>query len=152
MKSFAKISIIVLMITFLNSCYKQVEFVELKSADFSTSNSKGEIMLHIKISNPNFYAIKLKESDLDIYLNDTHIGKIDDKLSINIPANSDEIIDIPLTIGIADILFNFGNLKDFATNKEVTVKVKGTVTGKALFFTKTMEINKETDLILSDAI
>ncbi len=140
------------MITFLSSCYKDVEFVELKSADFSTSNTKGEIMLHIKVNNPNFYAIKLKESDLDIYINDTHIGKIEEKLSINIPAKSDKTIDIPLTISITDILFNFGNFKDFATNQEVTVKVKGTVTGKVLFFTKTIKIDKETELTLSDAI
>jgi len=94
MRTLAKVSIIILMLTFLNGCYKQVDFVGLKSASFSSTNPNGNILLFVEVNNPNFYSIKIIESDLDIYIDGSHLGKIQGTHEIKIHSKEETIVEI----------------------------------------------------------
>jgi len=146
MKVSAKISIIILFVTILTGCYKNIEFVGLESFDVSPTSQN--IKLYVKVNNPNFYSIKIVETDLDIYLNDKHLGEIQGEHKIKIPANKDYVAELPIKVNLADLLFNAGNFKDLLKDEETIVKVQGTITGKVFFFKKTININEETNISL----
>lgn len=148
MKTFAKVSIIILMLTFLSSCYKDVDFIGLKSASFSNSNNNGNILLFVEVDNPNFYAIKIVESDLDIYLDDNHLGEIQGTHKVKIPSNATSVVEIQVQVNITDVIFNVGNIFDLIKNEDTELKIKGTITAKAFFVKKTVNIDETTDLSL----
>ncbi|MBN2664677.1 MAG: LEA type 2 family protein [Bacteroidales bacterium] len=148
MKIFAKVSIIILMLTFLTGCYKQVDFVGLKSASVSNTNTNGNILLFVEVDNPNFYPIKIVESDIDVYVDNTHLGKIKGIHKIKIPSKGPSIVEIPVKVNIADIIFNVGNIFDLVKNQQTELRISGTITAKALFIKKTIQIDEVSEISL----
>lgn len=142
MKIFAKVSIIILMLIFLTGCYKQVDFVGLKSASYSNTNSNGNILLYVEVDNPNFYPIKIVESDLDIYINNNHLGKIKGTHKIKISSKGTSIVEIPIKINVADVIFNVGNIFDLVKNEDTELRISGSITAKALFIKKIIQIDE----------
>ncbi|MEA3450734.1 MAG: LEA type 2 family protein [Bacteroidota bacterium] len=147
MKNIAKIIIFLLITTITFSCYKQVEFTEFESADFDMKKNKGKIILYIKMNNPNFYKVKIVETDLRIYLNDKYLGDVKDINQIILPVRNETIVEIPLQITLMNIFFNAGNISDFfLDSKDLKIKIEGDVVGKTIFGRKKMEVNHEKNI------
>ncbi len=145
---FAKISIIFLLLVLFSSCYKDITYTNLETAKFSSKNEYGNIILYIKLNNPNFYSVQIVESDLNLYLNDTHLGEIKGDYEIKIPSKTETIIELPLKIKLTDLIFNVGNVINLIKNKDTKISVNGSITGKAFFFKNEVDINEETNISL----
>lgn len=148
MKSIAKISILFVFLALTSGCYKSIEYVELESASVEVENNVGVINLIVKLNNPNFYPINISESDLDIYMNGTHLGLINTKLNIKLASNSESVAEIPIEVNILDLIFNVPNIWSLFKAKEVTFKFKGTITGKTIIGQKEFEIDEEETISL----
>jgi len=151
MKNIAKIIIFLLLTTITFSCYKQIEFTEFESVDVDLKKNDGEIILYVKINNPNFYKVKIIEADLKVYMNDKFLGDVNDIDEIVLPARNETIVEIPLKINIMNILFNAGNISNFFSDSEnVDISIKGDVIGKTIFGKKEMEIDQEKGISSND--
>jgi LEA14-like dessication related protein len=143
MKPFAKINIFILLTLLTFSCYKPVEFIEVQKIGFNFKNNQGAINIFLKIYNPNFYKIKIIKSDLDIYLNKRHLGKLDNIENISIAGQDTSLAEINLELKMADILLNADNFYQIIKNPAgSTVKILGTITGKTIFGKKTIHIDE----------
>ncbi len=144
MKNFAKIAIFILISTITFSCYKPLEFSNFESANMDFNNSHGQIILKVKVKNPNFYKIKIIKTNLEVFINDDSLGEINDDLNVSIAANSSASIEIPMNINLTDIISNTGNfLTFFSKSYSTKIKVEGTVIGKTFFGKKKIKINQQ---------
>lgn len=144
MKNFAKLSIIIIFLAFsLSGCYKDVEFVELETASVKGENNVGVITLFVKINNPNFYKIQIVESDIDIYMNGSHLGLITSDQNIELPANKETTVELPIEVNILDLVLNVPNIWKLFKANEATFKLEGTIVGKVLVGKKEFEISEE---------
>lgn len=146
MKLATKIGILFLFLILSSGCYKDVEFVELESANIKVEDNVGVINLFVKISNPNFYSIQIVESDVDIYLNGTHLGLVSNKQDIKLPANSETVIELPIEVNILDLILNVPNIWNLFKSNDVTYKIEGTIVGKVLFGQKEFQISEEKNI------
>lgn len=122
------------MIVFFTSCYKQVSVGEIDSVRISNSSSKDfRLILKIKITNPNFYKITLTGVDADLTLNDWSLGHITSDMKVVIPANTDDIMEIPLDFEITNILSGGAALLSTIGSGSLDVDIEGFITAKALF-------------------
>jgi LEA14-like dessication related protein len=148
MKSFAKVGILFVFLALTSGCYKSIEFVKLESASVNIENNVGVINLTIKLNNPNFFPINISESDLDIYMDGTHLGLINSDLNVKLAANSESVVEIPIEVNILDLIFNVPNIWSLFKAEEVTFRFKGTITGKTIIGQKEFEIDEEETISL----
>jgi LEA14-like dessication related protein len=138
-----KISIIFLFTVIFSGCYKQVEFKELETVTIDMNNSEGSFILFIKLNNPNFFPIKITESDLNFSVNNINFGQVNSKQKIKLPANTETIIEVPIKLSITGLLFQYNELINIFKNKEANFKIKGNIIAQAFFIKKTIDINQE---------
>ena len=148
MKILAKISILIVFILFTSGCYQDVEFVKLETARVKVENNVGVITLVMKVNNPNFYTIQIVESDVDIYMNGSHLGLINSKQNIKLQSKSESIIELPIEVNILDIIFNVPNIWNLFKAEEVVFKLEGTIKGKTFFGQKEFNISEEKTISL----
>ena len=77
----------------LTSCisYEDVEITRVVSTDVKKYSSESmEVEIVLQINNPNDYKISITNSDLDLFLNNSEIGKATIKGKIVIPKKSNE--------------------------------------------------------------
>nr|MDA3781347.1 hypothetical protein [Bacteroidales bacterium] len=89
-----KISLILFLLVVLNSCtmYKSVDVGDISDVNFKgMKNNKINIDVSIPIENQNFYSIKIKSVDLELYVNDNFFGKIRNSNKIKFSAKCNEI-------------------------------------------------------------
>ncbi len=143
MKSFAKVTILFLFLISLTACYKDVEYVDFNGANVEVEDNVGVITLFVKLKNPNFYTIKIVQSDIDIYLNDKHLGIITTEHNVVLPKKSETIVELPIEINILDLVFNVPNIVKIFKSQELKLGFEGTITGKVLFGQKQFFISEE---------
>ena len=144
MKNIAKVNIFVLITVILASCYKPVEFVEVERANLSVGdNTNNELIMTIKIYNPNFYKLKITHSDLDLYINDTKIGEINNHETYTLAANDTSLVEMGMDINLVNIISGLGSLWK-SDNKNV--KIDGYVTAKTFFGSKNIRIEQSKNI------
>ncbi len=124
----------------LSSCslVKDIKIKEL--TDISPRFENKEILLDAKlqVQNENFYAVKLKHSDLKISIDDKVIGDVSLAQKVVFKRKSDAVYPLILKVKLADGAM-FTLLRN-AFKKEVTLKIQGTVKGSALGVPKTIQV------------
>jgi LEA14-like dessication related protein len=142
MKSFVTRLTSLIAILVLSSCslVKDIKIKEL--TDVSPRFENKEILLDAKlhVQNDNFYAVKLKHSDLKISIDDKLIGDVSLADKIVFKRKSDTIYPLLLKVKLADGAM-FTLLRN-AFKEEVTLKIKGTVKGSALGVPKTILVEE----------
>jgi LEA14-like dessication related protein len=139
--SFIRLSFISLLL-FLTSC-SLVQVVKIKGvSDVSPRLENKDIYLEAKlqVENANFFAIKVKQSNLKISIDDKELGALLLEEKILFKRKSDTIYPIKLKVKLADGAM-FLMLRN-AFKKEITLKIKGTVKGSALGIPKTIQVDE----------
>ncbi len=90
------------------------------------SFSKADLMFDIQIDNPNSVGIHLTEFDYDLLLNKGSFIKGQQKKDIQIKAQGQALIQLPLTLTYADIYKTFNTLKD-ADSIDYQIKINAGV-------------------------
>ncbi len=145
--SLGKITLLfVALSAFISSCgliYSEVELYGVKSAHVKRVTSKFvELDLMVEISNPNKYEIRIVDSDLEAYADSMRIGNASIIKEIIIPSESSGEYHCPVRATFdAAFANNLGAFVRLALNGPVEIDVKGEISGKALFLTKTIDID-----------
>lgn len=105
--------------------YKTYKNLKIEKLNLQHSN----ISLDLVYYNPNRFAVKMKETELDIYLDGSYLGHSTIPQIIEVPRNADFIVPVKVMVDMSQLLKNSWAA---VTGKEVTLKVTGnTKIGKA---------------------
>lgn len=97
-----------------------------------------------KVYNPNGYAIKVKPSTLDVYVNDEYLGKVHLDQKLKMKAKQETLLEAPLTATLTDgAMFKLMRL---AGSENITVRMSGKVKAAVWFISKKVDVNESRSL------
>lgn len=121
------IAVVFVCIMILTGCaqpknleYKGVENIRINSVSFS----KTELGADVKFYNPNNYPMILKEAMADVYVDNKLIGNVKLDNTFTVPKKNTFSLPVLLNANLGGVL---GNLVQALGNKEVTIKLVGSV-------------------------
>jgi len=94
----------------------------------------------IKMSNPNWFAIKIKRSMLDVYIEEQYMGKLSLDKKVKLKAKRESVLQFPLKAELEDgAMFT---ILRYASKENVNIRFKGKVKGGVWLFSKKIEIDE----------
>lgn len=123
----------------LSSCffYKEVKISNIRNIELvKFENNAIIIEADVHVENPNFYDIEVVDSKLKIFLDGEILGNAKILNSLKVIANEkgEKHLEIR-TVYKGKISSSLKGIFGLALGKEMTIKIEGVVTGKALGFT-----------------
>jgi LEA14-like dessication related protein len=133
-KSVLLFSIVITVLLGIFSCTTPQSLVYKDVKNFrigKLSLAQPEVGMDIQFYNPNAYGLTLKDANIDVYLNNTYIGKAALSNQFSVPGLDTFNMPVALT---ADLKSIFPNALNIIFNKEVNVRLQGNVkAGKGVF-------------------
>jgi LEA14-like dessication related protein len=142
-----KLLLFSIIATILTSCsfYKEVEVTEVKDVKitrFDQDIVEAEVTLEIK--NPNWYAVSLTESFVDVYINGKEIGEVELKEKIKLPKKTTNVRTLVMVGDYEKMSSGFlDNLLTLLFANQAKFEAKGYMKGRALLVTKKVDVNVE---------
>ena len=131
------------------SCaYKNVELVRVASVhvdEFSSDNV--QVTASLVLKNPNDFEIKIKDSDLDLYVNGYKVARADIRKMIKIPKNTVMTHDLVFDSSLEDV--GGGVLRSLVSviaRGIVKIGIKGSVNATAYKMTEKVPVDVEGDV------
>lgn len=124
--------------------YQEPELMKVGSFQFEKLKGKSvNFSLETCVENPNWYAIKIKPSTVDVYVENLLIGQLTLQSTVRYARNSISTVKAPLKASLADGALI--NLVRLAGKNEVEVVLKGKVKAGVWFISKKILVeNKQT--------
>lgn len=117
---------LLLLTIFLAACatpkpleYRSFKNFQIDKIGFSSSSLKIDLVYF----NPNNYGLQVKNTDIDIFINDVFLGHTSQVYQISIPKNDEFFIPITVNLDMKNMLQN--SLNAFFSN-QVKVNIRGT--------------------------
>jgi LEA14-like dessication related protein len=108
--------------------FREVKNIKIDKLGFTAATLKVDLLYY----NPNKVGFELNQTDVDIFVNNTLLGHSFQKVQIKIPSR--QLFTLPLNIEL-DMKNLLKNSLTSLLNKEVTLRIKGSVrAGKAGFY------------------
>lgn len=133
------------------SAYEDVEFKGV--TDFKLGKIQGRTIpftFNALLYNPNGYALKVKPSDLDVFVEEEHYGVIhlDDKIKFK--RKTETLVEVPMTAELTPgaVL----KLMKIAGKETVSVRLKGRVKGSVWCFSKAQDIDETREIPTKDLV
>jgi LEA14-like dessication related protein len=138
----------------------------MSSCDFEELNFKGiekfelldqkedqiKLKLMMRVENLNKFNIILKNSDLDLSLNDTYIGKATIDAPVKLKKKSEAAYPVVLNIKGKDVMKKTMGMMGTILSGPIKFSAKGKVTGKAYGISKAMDVAFTEKLNLADFV
>lgn len=132
-----------LLIVLISSC-ASLQMPELKGEEhFNIEKIDGQnvdISAGGKIYNGNWFALKVKPSEFDLYVEGEYLGKLALNKKIKLKSKQETMIDSDLTVNLEKGAMFI--LMRNASKEQVQVRLSGKVRAGVWFFTKKVEINE----------
>lgn len=133
---------LVLFVFMLASCeFEQIQFKGIEDFKMPKIDDK-EILLDLafKVNNPNKFKIKVKPSNVDLFISDSKLGTVylDDKVVFKKKAEG--VYKTSLRLKLADGIFF--ELMKLMGKKEIPLRIKGKVKGSVYGISKKMDIDR----------
>jgi len=80
--------------------------------------------MDVRLYNPNNYRMKLKKADLDVFMSNDHLGKMNVAKKYTVPRMDTFLLPVTLDVDMQKVL---PNALQLFLNSEVTVKLTGSV-------------------------
>lgn len=153
MKRYRIVLLALCLVVLAPSCklYHEVEVLEVQDVrlkEFSDKTIEAEVDLLIE--NPNWYAVKLTRSEIDMSINDKGIGQMQLGEKLKIAKKSKTTQTVHIVADYEDMESNFlANFLTLLFNPKVKFKAEGYMKGRALIFGKKVPVEIEEDLDLN---
>lgn len=130
----------------LSSCglfYQEVELHGVKSSHVKRVTSKFvELDLMVHITNPNKFEVRIIDSNLEAFADTMRIGAASITKEIIIPPETNDDYHCPVRAKFdEDFANNLGGFVRLVLSGPVEIDVKGEIKGRALFLTRTIDID-----------
>lgn len=116
---------------------KHFEGVKLEKAD----GKKITFLVKVLIENENWYALKVKPSALDVFVEDVFVGKLHLTKKVKIKAKSSAVVELPVRAELEDGALM--TLLKYALKDKVGVHLKGKVKGGVFCFYKRFPVDEK---------
>ena len=100
--------------------YQNVQHFRVQTANLKEST----VAMDVRFYNPNNYNLKLKQADLDVYLNGTHVGKLLENEHYTIPKMDTFALPVVLKVDMQTVL---PNALQLLLSSDVNIKLVGQV-------------------------
>lgn len=140
------ILLLILSVIILSSCstFKMVNIGDVDKVDFKGMvNNKISLELHVPVSNPNGYKLKIKSMDMDVSINGNYIGRMKNADQIVIPAKSNEMQVFPVDIHVKNVLAGMSYLYKIRNSDSFEMEIVGAIKVKALLRGKTIQVKEK---------
>jgi len=111
----------------LSSCAQPKELVYLGMDSFSIKQAglkQTTISMNIRLYNPNRYKLKLKKADVDVFINNSHVGKMNVNCIAELAKRDSSSLPVTLDVDLANAL---PNALQLLLNPEITLKITGNI-------------------------
>ncbi|GAB5538877.1 MAG: hypothetical protein Salg2KO_09800 [Salibacteraceae bacterium] len=143
---------LVISVLIFSSCeVKDIEIVRVADVKIEQVK-KGKIdgLITIVLNNPNRFAVKVKSADLGIWANNTEMGKAKLKESFKISANDSKAYPIKMNGDMTGaITGGISSILGLLSGNDPKITLKGEIVVSSFLVTRTIPIEKETDISLS---
>lgn len=138
---FKFISLVATLLVVTSCTFYEPEFRGGESiSDVKLDGKELHLRAGAKVYNPNAYAIKVKPSTLDVFVNEEFMGQVHLDKKFKMKAKQETTIDAPLTATLADgAMFRAMRL---AGEENITVRLKGKVKAGVWFISKKVDVNE----------
>lgn len=130
-----------LLLCSITSCIEEPEFKEANNFKLEEFN-KDHILFNVDVSvfNPNGYALKVRKSIFDLYIDDTYIGEAKLLENYKMKRKRTTLGNVPVEIILQDgMMFK---IMRFASKKSVDLRLKGTLKASAFGIPNKQEIDQ----------
>jgi len=136
----------------LNSCeFEEINFKGIEKFELlDQKDDEIKLKLMMRVENLNKFNIILKNSDLDLSLNDTYIGKATIDAPVKLKKKTEAAYPVVLNIKGKDVMKKTMGMMGTILNGPVKFTAKGKVTGKAYGISKAMDVAFSEKLNLAD--
>jgi len=138
-----KFILFLLCFIILNSCiqFQEVEFKNMEDVKIEkVEGRKISMLLSVKLFNPNVFSIKIKPSNVNLYIEDQLVGKINLNNKVKIIKRTENTYFVPLQIDMEEgALLKF--LK-YSFKEKIKIHIKGVVKGSVFGITKKIEVDE----------
>lgn len=121
--------------------FKEPEFEKYDGFEMGKRDGTKSIDFKIKatVNNPNFYALKVKPSTVEVFINGEKVGDIHLTEKIKMKARKSTSLEVPLHADLEKGVMM--KLMSIAVRDSVFVQIKGDVKGGALFIYRTFPVD-----------
>lgn len=100
-----------------------------------------QLEIDADVENPNGFAFKLKKSNLDLYVDDNYLGKLNLDQKVKLKAHSSGVITVPVQAHLEEGAL-FSMLK-YAGKEKINVRLTGTAKVGVFIFSKKLKIDEK---------
>ena len=127
---------------------QEVTLSEVENVKLERNNNSLDVVLYLKINNPNSFKIKINEIDLELTLNSWEVGEVTSNEELILKPNSEDVYPVPVNIDIDNVLTGGVALISLFSSDKATVKVLGELKAKAFFVSKIIKIDETKEISL----
>jgi LEA14-like dessication related protein len=116
-----------LMISVVASCRAPRALVYQNIQNFGISQSPSHttlVSMDIRLYNPNKYALKLKKADVEVFINNSLVGKLNARSGCSLTGRDTASVPVTLEVDMKTVL---PNMLRFILNSEVDIKLTGKI-------------------------
>jgi len=137
-------------LSLFSSCfeYDDVDYQGYENATISESK-EGIIQLsfNLKLNNPNKFKIKIKPSELTVFIGDEEMGQAKLNKTLVIDKRSSKSYPIQIDVKLTDLIkAGSGNLLKLASKKTIKLRIKGLVKGSVYGITQKRAVDKTKEI------
>jgi LEA14-like dessication related protein len=141
--------LLLLLFVAVAACRKPKELVYQEIGNFGIKKAglkQTIISLDIRLYNPNKYTLKLKTANVDVYMNDSHLGKMLVGETTSFAALDTTALPVMLDVDLMNVLPNAFQL---LINSEVNIKLTGTLRAgrKGIYITVPINYEGKQDIL-----
>ena len=148
MKNKIKYLFVPLLMVFLGSCVQEVTLSEVENVKIEKNSNSLDVILYLKINNPNSFKIKIKKIDLDLTLNSWEVGEVISNEELILDPNSEDVYAVSVNVDIDNVITGGIALISLFSKDKATVKVVGELKAKAFFVSKIIKIDEIKEISL----
>lgn len=130
----------------ISSCghIEEITIGEIQEARIKGFKDNAVIVdVKIPVENPTIHRIKLVDMDINTYIGNKYIGKLQLDKELIIKGTESAVYDLPVRIRISNILNIAFVMMNMKSGRQVDLHFKGTATAKSLLIKKTVEIDEK---------
>ena len=144
MKKYLIIILLSLPLTF-SGCFNFEEIKMLNIKDVTYQEFKGNTLrlaITATVHNPNRFAVKLKNANMDLKLNDRIIGTVSQIEQVELAGRKQTDYKVHISIEMKDVMTNLTGLFRMLMNDTKNLSLSGSVHVKSFLYSKTIQVER----------
>ena len=128
-----------------SGCYnfEEIKLISIKDVTYQEFKSNTlRLAITVTVHNPNRYAVKIKNANMDMKLNDRIIGTVSQIEQVELAGRKQSDYKVQVSIEMKDMLSNLSGLFRMLMNDTKNLSLSGSVQVKSFLYSKTFQVDR----------